>query len=56
MMTKREVIEAIRKLNPTAQPEFLAEFSENQLAQYLEQLLHIQGENGCVLAETAVEA
>jgi len=37
-MTKREMIDRIQKLNTTAQPEFLAEFSEDDLLAYLHQL------------------
>lgn len=37
-MTKSTTIEAIRTLNPTASPDFLAEFSPDELSQYLERL------------------
>ncbi len=37
-MSKRETIERIMACNPTARPEFLAEFSLDELAAYLRQL------------------
>jgi hypothetical protein len=37
-MTKRQLIDGIRQLNQTAQPEFLLQFDEIALAQYLEHL------------------
>ncbi len=37
-MTKRQLIDEIRKHNPTAQPEFLAQFDDAALQQYLEHL------------------
>ena len=37
-MTKRELIEEITGLNPTAKPAFLAEFAEADLAEYLQHL------------------
>ncbi len=37
-MTKRQLIDEIRKHNPTAQPTFLAQFDEDALKQYLEHL------------------
>ena len=37
-MTKRQLIEDIRLHNPTAQPQFLAQFEESDLQQYLEHL------------------
>jgi hypothetical protein len=39
-MTKRQLIEDISKLNTTAQPQFLAQFDEAALQQYLE---HLEG-------------
>lgn len=38
MNPKSETIDAIRRLNGTASPEFLAEFSSDDLASYLERL------------------
>ncbi len=38
MMTKHDTIDAIRSFNPTANPAFLAEFSNDQLARYLDRL------------------
>ena len=37
-MSKSDTIEAIVNLNPTAKPEFLAEFSNDDLHQYLHRL------------------
>ena len=37
-MNKRQLIDDIRKYNSTAQPEFLAQFDEAALEQYLEHL------------------
>ncbi|MFO0973241.1 MAG: hypothetical protein U1A27_07375 [Phycisphaerae bacterium] len=37
-MSKRELIDRIRRLNTTAREEFLAGFSENELNDYLRQL------------------
>jgi len=39
-MSKRQLIDDIRKLNLTAQPQFLAQFDEDALKQYLE---HLEG-------------
>lgn len=36
--SKREAIAAIMGLNPTAKPDFLAEFSKDDLEQYLARL------------------
>ncbi len=38
MMPKQETITAIRKLNRTADPGFLAEFSGDELSEYLDRL------------------
>ncbi len=37
-MSKRQLIDDIRQLNPTAEPQFLAQFDEAELQQYLEHL------------------
>ena len=37
-MDKRQLIDDIRRFNPTAQPQFLAQFDEPALKQYLEHL------------------
>lgn len=37
-MDKRQLIDEIRRLNPTAQPQFLAQFGDAALVQYLEHL------------------
>jgi hypothetical protein len=38
LMSKRQLIDNIQELNPTAQTEFLTQFDENALQQYLEHL------------------
>ncbi len=38
MMTKSDTIDAIRRLNPTANPDFLAGFSSDELYRYLDRL------------------
>lgn len=40
-MNKRDMIDRIRQLNPSAQPEFLASFSEADLLAYLHQLQEV---------------
>lgn len=37
-MTKRQLIEEIRRHNPTAEPQFLERFDESSLKLYLERL------------------
>ena len=37
-MTKRQLIDDIRRYNTTAQPQFLAQFDDEALQQYLEHL------------------
>ena len=37
-MTKRQLIDDIRRYNATAQPQFLAQFDDDALKQYLEHL------------------
>ncbi len=37
-MSKRELINRIRQVNRTVRPEFLEQFSENELSDYLQQL------------------
>ena len=39
-MNKRQLIDDIRKFNATAQPQFLAQFDETALKQYLS---HLEG-------------
>ncbi len=43
-MTKREMIDQIRRLNPTAHPDFLADFQEEDLLAYLHQLSEVERE------------
>jgi len=38
------MIDRIRRLNPSARPEFLAEFEENDLLDYLRQLSELEHE------------
>ncbi len=40
LMTKRQLIDDIRKINLTVQPQFLAQFDDEALKQYLE---HLEG-------------
>jgi hypothetical protein len=41
-MSKRQLIDEIRTINNTAQPQFLAQFDEAALQQYLEHLRSAQ--------------
>jgi hypothetical protein len=41
MMPKGDTIAAIMKLNPTADPAFLAEFSTKELSDYLRRLSNV---------------
>ena len=43
-MTKRELIDQIHVLNPTAQAEFLATFDDQDLRAYLQQLREVARE------------
>ena len=40
-MSKRELIDCICEINRTAKPEFLANFSEVELNEYLEHLMEL---------------
>ncbi len=55
-MEKRQLIEDIRELNPTAQATFLGQFEEPELQQYLEHLREAQAKhirvNACVAEVT----
>ncbi|MCO6438110.1 MAG: hypothetical protein J5J06_13535 [Phycisphaerae bacterium] len=44
MMTKTDAIDAITRLNATARPTFLAEFSLRELEEYLERLRSLRGD------------
>ena len=44
-MTKREIIDCICEINKSAKPEFLADFSEEELNAYLERLMESNLEN-----------
>jgi len=41
-MSKRDMIDRIRRLNPTARPEFLAAFEEDALLDYLRHLSELE--------------
>ncbi len=43
-MSKREVIDCICEINRSAKPEFLADFSEEELNTYLEHLMELDVE------------
>ena len=43
-MSKREIIDRIMEINPSARPEFLADFSQESLATYLEHLREVLSE------------
>ena len=40
-MSKTELINCICEINKTAKPEFLADFSEEELNEYLEHLMEL---------------
>lgn len=44
-MSKRDLIDRIRRLNPTARAEFLASFNEDDLLAYLHQLQEVEREH-----------
>ncbi len=44
-MKKSDTIEAIQKLNPTASPDFLAGFSNDELGEYLNRLSDMSPES-----------
>ena len=41
-MTKQQLIEDICRINRSATPEFLSQFEENELSEYLKRLLRIE--------------
>ena len=43
-MSKREIIDRIMEINPSARPEFLAEFSQETLAEYMNNLDEVLAE------------
>ena len=43
-MSKRQLIDEIRNFNPTAHPQFLAQFDDDALRQYLEHLKSAQNQ------------
>ncbi len=42
-MSKNDTLSAIMELNETARPDFLVEFSNDELARYLDRLLELPG-------------
>ncbi|HOW70732.1 MAG TPA: hypothetical protein PKY77_09035 [Phycisphaerae bacterium] len=54
-MTKRELIDQIRMLNPTARSEFLADFEEQDLRAYLQQLRELARERSWRLERAEME-
>ena len=49
-MSKRELIDYICEINKSARPEFLANFSEEDLSSYLEHLMELDLEELSVCA------
>lgn len=49
-MSKRELIDCICEINTTAKPEFLADFDEQQLSEYLEHLMELDLEELAICA------
>lgn len=45
-MTKKQLIEYIMRLNRSATAEFLEDFEENELDQYLQRLIRLRDERG----------
>ena len=43
-MSKREIIDHIMEINPSARPEFLADFSQETLSEYLGHLKEVLAE------------
>ncbi len=43
-MSKRQIIDRIIRLNPSATPEFLAQFGQSDLLAYLKQLCEVEFE------------
>jgi len=46
-MTKRQLIDAIMRINVSARPEFLAVFSEQELLEYLQHLHAVMDRRPC---------
>jgi hypothetical protein len=49
-MSKREIIDCIIEINRTAKPEFLAQFSAEDLDKYLDNLLEVDVEEYALCA------
>ena len=54
-MTKRELIDQITVLNPSARPAFLADFADEDLAEYLQHLRWVVPEGGPACAYEPAE-
>lgn len=54
-MNKRETIDLIRRSNPSAHPEFLASFDQDELLAYLHQLQEVERERHEQVFEQADE-
>ena len=50
IMSKREIIDCILEINKSAKPEFLAQFSKEDLDLYLEHLMEIDLEEVALCA------
>jgi len=44
-MTKTELIDTVRELNPTASVTFLTQFNQEELREYIEHLLEVHKED-----------
>lgn len=49
-MSKQELIECIMEINKSAKPEFLEQFSVEELDLYLEHLMEVDLEDVCLCA------
>ncbi|MCP4710159.1 MAG: hypothetical protein GY869_16170 [Planctomycetes bacterium] len=49
-MSKAELIDAVRELNSTASKEFLSQFNERQLQEYIDHLLEVDFVNLTAIA------
>jgi hypothetical protein len=55
-MSKRELIDAIRRLNRSVAPEFLARFGETDLKAYLDRVCAVMHETSPPNIRTTVDA
>ena len=49
-MSKHELVNCICEINPSARPEFLEQFNEAELSEYLEHLMELDLEDLSVCA------